>query len=230
MATVGHRPPDPPETVGHLVAAMRSLAHTLPATDGVAVFNRLYLSVTEEVQRRLRQGYFADPTAAARLTVRFGARYLYAVRQAAAGRRVPDCWWPLFRSRADPGIHPVQFALCGINAHIGHDLALAVVDTCRELDCAPDVLATDFARVGVVLAALERRVREELMPGPDPLESAEPLTHLVSAWSVAAAREAAWCASRALWAVRRLPRLAAELAERLDEGVGLVGRLLLVTP
>lgn len=230
MTTAGERVPGAADAVRRLTARMRALADTLPADDGVAVFNRVYLSVTEELHRRLGQGHFDDPRVAARLTDRFGARYLYAVRRAAAGERVPACWWPLFRARGHPEVHPVQFALCGINAHIGHDLALAVVDTCRELDCAPPALETDFARVGAVLGAMETRVREDLMPGPDLLELAEPVTHLVSAWSLAHARDGAWCAARALWAVRHLPRLASQLADHLDQGVGLVGRLLLVTP
>jgi hypothetical protein len=37
------------------------------------------------------------------------------------------------------GIEPVQFALAGMNAHINHDLPLAMVSTCTALGTAPDV-------------------------------------------------------------------------------------------
>ena len=37
------------------------------------------------------------------------------------------------------GIEPVQFALAGMNAHINHDLPLAVVSTCSALATAPEV-------------------------------------------------------------------------------------------
>ena len=65
------------------------------------------------------------------------------------------------------------------------------------------------------------------MPGPDLLEAAEPLTHLVGSWSLARARDAAWAAARLLWALRGLPDAYDEAGSRLDAGVGLVGRLLL---
>jgi Family of unknown function (DUF5995) len=209
------------------VARMRALRDGLPPADGVAVFNRVYLSVTEEVERRLREGGFARPAVAAELDVRFARRYLDAVAAAGRGERPPACWRPLLRARRQPGVHPLQFALAGINAHIGHDLALAVVATCRALEVGPEVVEEDFHRVGCLLDALEVRVREELMPGPDLLESAEPFTHLVGCWSLERARDAAWAAARALWLLRELPDACAQFAHRLDQGTGLVSRLLL---
>lgn len=214
-------------TVDFVVARMRALDAALPARDGVAVFNRVYLTVTEEVERRLDAGYFPDRRAATALDVRFAHRYLDAVDAAADGRRAPACWRPLFQLRRHPGVRPLQFALAGVNAHIGHDLALAVVDTCRTLGCAPDDLEDEFDRVGDLLVSLEERVREDLMPGPDLLQIADPLTHLLGSWSLERARDAAWSAARALWALRRYGDLAEELAERLDAAVGLAGRLLL---
>ncbi|MGW3953775.1 DUF5995 family protein [Streptomyces sp. NPDC004752] len=214
-------------TVDFVVARMRALDAALPARDGVAVFNRVYLTVTEEVERRLDAGYFADPRAATALDVRFAHRYLAAVDAAADGRRPPACWRPLFQLRRHPGVRPLQFALAGINAHIGHDLALAVVDTCRTLGCEPDDVEDEFERVGDLLVSLEEHVREDLMPGPDLLQIADPLTHLLGSWSLERARDATWSAARALWALRRCGDLAEEFAERLDAAVGLAGRLLL---
>ncbi|MEJ8633749.1 DUF5995 family protein [Streptomyces sp. MS2.AVA.5] len=213
--------------VDSVVERMVSFRSIWPATDGVAVFNRVYLAVTEEIDRRIAAGDFPDRRAAATLDVLFARRYLTAVDAAAAGERPPACWRPLFQYRRHPGIHPVQFALAGINAHIGHDLALAVVDTCRVLDCEPADLEGEFDRVGDILTLLEERIREDLMPGPDLLEIADPLTHLLGAWSLDRARDGAWSAARLLWGVRTLPELADEFTERLDTGVGLVGRCLL---
>lgn len=214
-------------TVACAAARMRALAGTLPPGDGVAVFNRVYLEVTEELRGRIAAGWFADPGATAELGAVFAARYLDAVDADAAGREVPACWRPLFRSRRHPGVRPVQFALAGVNAHIGHDLPMAVVDTCRALGVCPADLHRDFERVGVLLAALEDRIREELMPGPDVLDIADPLVHLMGAWSLDQAREAAWCAARVLWPLRAFPEVYAEFTGRLDAGVGLVGRCLL---
>jgi hypothetical protein len=101
------------------------------------------------------------------------------------------------------------------------------VAACRTLECEPADLEDDFDRVGDLLVALEERVREDLMPGPDLLQIADPLTHLLGAWSLDQARDAAWSAARALWSLRRLPDMAEEFAQRLDAAVGFAGRLML---
>ncbi|MFF4348531.1 DUF5995 family protein [Streptomyces sp. NPDC001530] len=209
--------------VDAVVSRMRTLDATLPERDGIAVFNRVYLTVTEEVDRRLDAGEFPDPEAAITLDVRFAERYLAVAEEG----RPPACWRPLLQFRRHPGVRPLQFALAGINAHIGHDLALAVVDTCRTLGCEPADLEDEFDRVGDLLVSLEERVREDLMPGPDLLQIADPLTHLLGSWSLERARDATWSAARALWALRGLPDLAEEFGDRLDAAVGFAGRMLL---
>ncbi|MGW2560770.1 DUF5995 family protein [Streptomyces sp. NPDC001514] len=214
-------------SVGSVLARMRALRSGWPAKDGVAVFNGMYLTVTEEVGRRIGRGEFPDRRAAVTLAVLFAERYLSAVGTVAAGGRPPACWRPLFQYRRHPGVRPLQFAMAGINAHIGHDLALAVVDTCRTLGCEPPELEGEFDRVGDILTMLEERIREDLMPGPDLLEVADPLTHLLGSWSLERARDGAWSAARLLWRIQEVPGLADEFTERLDTGVGLVGRCLL---
>ncbi|MER6405398.1 DUF5995 family protein [Streptomyces viridosporus] len=213
--------------VDAVVSRMRALDAALPDRDGLAVFNRVYLTVTEAVDRDVDAGRFADARAAITLDVRFAERYLRAVEALLEERRPPACWRPLFQFRRHPGVRPLQFALAGINAHVGHDLALAVVDACRALGCAPVDLEDEFDRVGDLLVSLEERIREDLMPGPDLLQIADPLTHLLGAWSLDRARDAAWTAARALWVLRRLPDIAQEFTERLDTAVGFAGRMLL---
>lgn len=202
--------------VDGVVSRMRALDAALPARDGVAVFNRVYLAVTEAVDRRIDAGRFPDARAAIALDALFAERYLAVVDAVSQERLPPACWRPLFQFRRHPGVRPLQFALAGINAHIGHDLALAVVDTCRTLACEPVDLEDEFDQVGELLLALEDRIREELTPGPELLRIADPLTHLLGAWSLERARDAAWTAARALWALRGLPDVAGEFTERLD--------------
>ncbi|WP_329114292.1 DUF5995 family protein [Streptomyces sp. NBC_01465] len=215
-------------SVDMVVARMRALRTDWPPADGVAVFNQVYLTVTEEIDRRIDRGRdFSDATAACALDALFAGRYLAAVDAVAEGGRPSACWQPLFQYRRHPGVRPLQFALAGINAHIGHDLALAVVDSCQMLECEPAELEDEFDRVGDILVALEERIREDLMPGPDLLEIADPLTHLLGSWSLERARDAAWSAARVLWGLRELPGLAGEFTQRMDAGVGLVGRCLL---
>lgn len=213
--------------VDTVVARMRTFRESWPERDGVAVFNRVYLAVTEETDRRVDGGVFADHRAAVALDVRFAERYLAVADAVAAGRRPPACWRPLFQYRRHPRITPLQFALAGINAHIGHDLPLAVVDACRVLGCEPASLREEFDQVGDVLVTLEERIREDLMPGPDMLQVVDPLTHLLGSWSLERARDGAWSAARMLWNVRELPCLSAEFGQRMDSAAGLVGRILL---
>ncbi|MFF2080023.1 DUF5995 family protein [Kitasatospora sp. NPDC058162] len=218
----------PPATVEEVVGRLREIAVALPMADGVAVFNRLYLTVTEAVRDRLSDGYFADPSAMAELDAVFAGRYLLAVAADAAGQEPPACWRPLFALRAHPGVHPLQFALAGMNAHIQHDLPLAVVELCRRRGCAPAEVEPDYHRINGVLADVETAVREQLLPGPELPERAEPLTHLLGTWSVEAAREGAWSAVQALWELRGLPAAARAFAAMLDGTVGLLGHALLL--
>ncbi|MDX2407887.1 DUF5995 family protein [Streptomyces microflavus] len=192
---------------------MRAFRHRWPPGDGVGVFHEVCLTTVREN--------------AGTLEVRLAERYLSALGAAEAGGRPPECRRPLFQYRHHPGVRPVQFALGGLHAHIAHDLALAVVDSCRTLGCAPPELEGEYERVGDLLALLEERIHDELMPGPDLLRLADPLTHLVSSWSLERAREAAWSAARVLWRLRGFPSSAEEFRQQTDAGAGLVVRFLL---
>ncbi|WP_018570174.1 DUF5995 family protein [Streptomyces sp. PsTaAH-124] len=218
---------DTAAAVDTVLARLRGSAAGPPERDGVAVFHRVYLAVAEEAARRPAAGRPATARAAAALHARLAGRYLAAVDPAAGPRRAPDCWRPLLQARRHPGVRPLQFALAGLHAHTGHDLALAVVDTCAALGCEPAGLEGGFERVGDLLAALEERAREDLVPGPDLLRIADPLTHLLGAWHPRQALDAAWTAARTLWALRRVPELAGECARGLDAAVGLTARMML---
>ncbi|MGW8889600.1 DUF5995 family protein [Streptomyces sp. NPDC055749] len=206
-----------------VIGRMRALRSDWPPHDGIAVFNQVYLTATETLGGR-RSGCGTGPDT---LDVLFAERYLTAVDTAAAGLRPPACWRPLFQYRRHPGVRPAQFALAGMNAHLGHDLALAVVDACHARGCDPCDLEEEFDGVGDLLVMMEERVFEDLVPGPDLLEVTDPLIHLVGSWNLERAREAAWSAARVLWELRGFPLLAEEFRERLDTGAGLVGRCLL---
>ncbi|MGW3497263.1 DUF5995 family protein [Streptomyces sp. NPDC001020] len=209
--------------VGTVVPRMRALDEAWPPGDGVAVFNRVYLAVTEEVGARQVAEGFADRRTTKTLDVGCAERYLTVAEEG----NPPACWRPLFQFRCHPGVRPLQFALAGINAHLGHDLALAVVDACRTQGCEPADLEAEFDDVGDLLVSLEERIRDDLTPPPDLLLVTDPLTHLLGSWSLERAREGAWAAARALWALREHPEVAEEFARHLDATVGLASRMLL---
>lgn len=214
-------------TVDQVIDRMSELQDGLPPADGVAVFNRMYLEVTRTVRERLAADWFADPASLTLLDTLFAGRYLAAVDADRSGDRAPACWRPLFALRTHPAVQPLQFALAGMNAHIEHDLPMAVVDTCRRLGRRPRDVDADYHRMNDLLAQLESRVREQLLPDPAELRGAESLLHVVGVWSIDRARDAAWASVLALWELRGVPSAFEAMAVALSRSVGMVSQALL---
>ena len=122
----------PADPIQAVAARMEAIAAPLDEDDGVARFNELYLAVTMAVFEEAQADSYRDPEFISRLDVVFADLYFTAVDDAAAGRPIPKAWAPLFEKRHAPGIAPLQFAIAGMNAHINHDLAVALVATCEE--------------------------------------------------------------------------------------------------
>src|SRR5712691_10276756 len=158
-------PQGPVTSVAGAIARMEAIGAALPARDGLACFNRMYLAVTQTVGADLGHGFFADPAFMTRLDVTFANLYFAAAQAAGtpAGTpaAVPAAWRPLAELRGKAGIEPIQFALAGMNAHITHDLPVAVVTTCAELGTAPGDGShlADFQKVDALLDAAEEDIR-----------------------------------------------------------------------
>lgn len=217
--------------VDDVVARLTAIGAGLPPTDGVACFNRMYLLVTELVRDHLSEGFFADPAAMSALDVTFANLYLAAVDAAAAGRPVPKAWRPLFARRGHPDVLSIQFAVAGMNAHINHDLPVAVVTTCEQLGTAPDqgTFHADYLKVNALLAAVDEHVRQsfesDLVRHAD-REVAPVLDHL-SNWSIESARDAAWVNADVLWRLRDVPFARDTFEDTLAGTVGLATATLL---
>jgi hypothetical protein len=127
---------------------------------------------------------------------------------------------------------PIQFALSGMNAHINHDLPVAVLTTCRQLALDPESQAVreDFVKVNQLLAEVHERVRQSFLDGVVLAVDREltPLLTLVGSWSVSRARDAAWVNSLVMWHLRHGPQLQEEFRTSLCRAVGLTSRTLLV--
>ena len=211
------------QTIAAVIARMRALGDALPAGDGVACFTRLYLAVTEAVAD---EDAFEAPEFLTRLDVRFAGLYFQALDDP------PPAWAPLLEGRARPGIHPLQFALAGMNAHINRDLPVAVVRTCEELGLelrrdGPEY--ADFLAVNALLVATEERVKHEFLTGDLGIadDLLGELDDVIAMWKVERAREAAWTNAEALWALRLSPSLSDAFLRTLDRMVGFAGRGLL---
>ena len=219
--------------VDAVLERMAAIAASLPAEDGVARFNDLYLAVTREVAAETRTDAFEDPAFLATLDAAFASLYFEAVDADAARARVARAWAPLFDARRRDTVAPIQFALAGMNAHINHDLAIALVATFRDLGVAPERDSPehrDYLRVNVLLERVEERVKERFTTGLIEVadEALGRLDDVLAMWKVARARDSAWTHSEMLWAIRDAPTLRDAFLLTLDRMVGLAGRGLLV--
>ncbi len=217
----------PPATIKDVVVLMRAIDGCLPAQDGVAAFNRLYLAVTEAVE--VEAPTFDSPDFLARLDVRFACLFFDTLRELS---RPPRAWAPLLEARGRPGVIPLQFALAGMNAHINRDLPVALVGTWADSGGLPrrgGPEHRDFLRVNVLLAATEARVKASLVTGPLRLadDALGRLDDVLAMWNVERARDAAWTNAETLWALRAAPQLADDYLATLDRMVGFAGRGLL---
>jgi hypothetical protein len=92
----------PVATFAQLLDRMTAIDQALPATDGVACFNRMYRLVIESVQAHVTAGFFGDPAWIARLDIVFANLYLKAfqgvLEETAA---TPRAWAPLLDRRSD---------------------------------------------------------------------------------------------------------------------------------
>jgi len=226
-------PAPPASTVAEVIARMEAIGTALPAADGLACFNRMYLGVTQQVRTALGQGFYADTAFMTQLDVTFAGLYFSAADAAADPAAVPLAWRPLMEQRANAGIEPVQFALAGMNAHINHDLPLAVVATCAALGTSPEAGAhfADYQKVDQLLDAAEQSVRQSFESAPELAVDRHlaAVNDLLANWTINSARDLAWTNSLLLWAVRDDPVARGLLADSLGASAALSSRLLLVT-
>jgi Family of unknown function (DUF5995) len=222
----------PVTSVAGAITRMEAIATALPAADGLACFNRMYLDVTGQVNSQLGQGFFADPAFMTYLDVAFANLYFAAVGTAGDPAAVPLAWRPLVQQRAAAGIEPVQFALAGMNAHINHDLPVAVVSTCAALDTTPEAGAhlADYQKVDELLDAAEQSIRQSFESAPELAvdQHLSAVATLISNWSINSARDMAWTNSLLLWAVRDDPVAHGLFLNSLAASTELASRLLLV--
>ena len=225
-------PRTPVTTVAEVIARMEATEAAVPAADGLACFNRMYLGVTRQVYSRLGEGFFVDPAFMTHLDVAFAGLYFGAVDATSDPAAVPLAWQPLMEQRANTGIEPIQFALAGMNAHINHDLPLALVATCTALATSPDAGAhyADYQKVDQLLDAAEQSVRESFESAPELAVDRHlaAVNNLIAGWTINSARDLAWNNCLLLWAVRDDPIARGLLADSLAASAALASRLLLV--
>jgi hypothetical protein len=220
---------DPIEAVA---ARMEAIAAPLAVNDGVRRFNELYLAVTRAVVVAEASAGFQDAAFVSRLDVVFADLYFDAVDDLAAGRKAPRAWAPLFQARARPGIAPLQFAIAGMNAHINHDLVLALVRTTKEFGYdmkrgTPQ--HRDYVAVDRVLQRVQDEIKDRFTTGmiKDIDHAGGRVDDMVANWSVSRARDNAWSQAQILEALGANAFLRRQFLLALGRNVGFAGRALL---
>jgi len=211
---------------------MEAIEAALPAADGLACFNRMYLDVTQQVNSQLGQGFFTDPAFMTQLDVTFANLYFAAADAAGTPAAVPLAWRPLAEQRAAAGIEPVQFALAGMNAHINHDLPVAMVSTCTALATSPEDSPHpgDYQKVDQLLDAAEQSIRQSFESAPELAvdRHLSAVATLIGNWTINSARDLAWNNCLLLWAVRDDPIARGLFLDTLAASTALSSRMLLV--
>jgi hypothetical protein len=224
----------PAHSIEEAIAIMRAIDESLPDSDGVKWFNRLYLRVTVSVGSAVGGTTFNDAAFLTKLDVVFANLYFSALAAASTDiGAAPSAWRPLLEARNTPGIARIQFALAGMNAHINRDLPDGIVQSFLALGGDPitdELREKDFDSVNGILERVEQEVKTEFTVGVvgavDRLGG--PADDAVAMWKVRAARSAAWTNGQVLWGLRGLPRLRDGFFAKLDGLVGMAGRGLLL--
>ena len=231
-----------PASIADVVAVMQSIDGILPGSDGLKWFNQLYLMVTQQVDSQPPAGGWRDPTWLTRLDVVFAGFYFSAIAGAlgenantgsanTGSANTASSWDALFEARNRTGIDRIQFALAGMNAHINHDLALALLHADDDLHLTPGLESPehdDFESVNGLLETVLPAALTFLAKGVlgELAQDTGKVGRLLAIWNVSAARDLAWGFADHL---RNLTGVDRDIAlDAQCQLTGVIGRLLLL--
>jgi hypothetical protein len=224
----------PVTSAAAVLELMEGIDSSLPAGDGLRMFNRLYQRTSENVAAAIVAGSFSDGPWATQLVVVFANYYFSAIQRFLIDRpSTPRAWLPLFERRSFRDVAPIQFAVAGMNAHINRDHAFALFDLARDAGGLPargSARHVDFREVNDILAVTMEETKpwleDALLALAD--HAFGNVDDAVALFSVSRAREAAWTRGEVLWALRGLPGVGEAYADVTDRAAGLTTRAILV--
>lgn len=190
--------------------------------DRRGVFTTAYVETTRSLIRHLDAGHFHDASKVRRYILAFGARYRLALEgdQTASA---PGCWQLAFSKARDPRTSIAQNLLLGINAHLNHDLPLAILDA--GFDPSLPEEEREHQRINAALFAAIPAIRHAVVRNYQPTFWVRNLIvgrvlDRLTAEAFESARTQAWQAARVLAATPAL-------RERLDQRTVAISRQLL---
>ena len=221
-------PEDPPDVlapgVRSVLARMDRLVEPMHRRgDHLRFFLDTYRRTTLAVGQRIEDAGFEDPTWVDAWDVAFAELYLQALAAYQADpSSAPRPWRAAFG--AEPGLHPLQHVLLGINAHVNYDLPQALLAVISVADFErPLVMARrrrDHERIDHVLASRVAAEDAELAAAQAPLPVSvsgrprsararrpvdrllQPVNRLASRRFLAEARQKVWTNAQALHVAR----------------------------
>lgn len=221
-----------PASIPDVISIMQQIDDSLPANDGLKWFNKLYLMVTQQIDTQTPSGGWEDAKWLTRLDVVFATFYFMAIVGAVKqDPQTASSWGALFEARKRAGVDRIQFALAGMNAHINHDLALALLQTDDELHLMPALQSPehdDYEHVNTLLEEVLPSALTFLATGivGELAQDTGKIGRLLAIWNVRAARDLAWDFADHL---RGLKGVSRDLAlEAQDKLTGVIGRTLLL--
>lgn len=199
--------------------------------DRRAIFVTAYLIITDSIRRSVADQRFADNDWAARYAICFANLYRQALldfeRQNLAA--VPKAWRMAFETATGNRSLALQDLVLGINAHINHDLALALAEV--TIDPERSQRYSDHNAVNQVLRAAVDQLQDQICRVYAPILTVLDLAggaldEELACFSVAKARESAWLAAVSLANARSDGERAAIRAS-LNDRSAVMARLIL---
>ena len=219
-------------SIADVIALMQSIDGLLPSNDGLKWFNRVYLMVTQQINAHPPATGWEDAQWLTRLDIVFAKFYFLAIIGALEqSADTASSWDALFEARAWAGVDRIQFALAGMNAHINHDLALALLQTDDQLHLTPALQSpehADYEHVNSLLEGVLPSALNFLATGivGELAQDTGKVGRLLAIWNVRAARDLAWDFADHL---RNLGGVSRDLAlDGQDKLTGVIGRTLLL--
>lgn len=220
-----------PSTIDDVLHVMQQIDDLLTDGDGLKWFNRLYMMVTKEVDFSPPPGEWKDADWLLRLDVVFAGFYFRAVAGFLDGSGdTPSSWCALMEARYQAGIDRILFALAGMNAHINHDLALALLETDRERNIVPQAGSpqhVDYEAVNDLLNNVMPAALRMLAVGILGLAAQDTgkVGRVLAFWNICKARDLAWDFGDSLRGLSGAVLTVALAAQ--DQMTGVVGRAIL---
>lgn len=202
-----------------------------PAANRVSAFNELYNKITRRVEGAIRTGV-DEPAFLELLDVQFAKRYFTALDLWNRDQDdTPDVWEVLFKRGRDLKMSRLTAAMLGVNAHINHDLSLALIGTWNELGApAGDQIHPDYLLVNQIfyeeIKPLRRGFATHWQMDLD--EFVGPLDDWTQRILVKTTRAHAWDKARELWKIRNDPKDFEAARRAMDRAASLLAEFAIV--